>query len=207
MTIKNIHKFIYEKEIKSVEVFYPYIDKFKIIVFVPEANLEILAKGMSKAGAGFIGKYSFCSFRTEGTGTFIPGKNTKPFAGEKNKLSFVKEIKLEMEFDRCDLNKVTDAVLKFHPYEETAYEIYSFIKRSKNAEGLLINLKSTLGAKDIFKRLNIKLDVKNIKEGYKLKNLLVLNSDFGIEKLNTGYMNNIDCVITSYNKNYKFFKI
>jgi hypothetical protein len=40
----------------------------KIVVFVPEDSADKVRKALGDAGAGKIGKYSFCSFSTKGTG-------------------------------------------------------------------------------------------------------------------------------------------
>lgn len=116
-------------------------------------------KEMSLAGAGQIGNYEMCSFRTEGTGTYIPNKKATPYSGKKGKLTFEKEIKLEMECGVEVLNNVIDALYKHHPYEEVAYEIYDFKKRNEKDEGFVVNLKTKLSMDTLFKRLN-----KSIKE-------------------------------------------
>ena len=71
--------------------------------------------------------------------TFKPNEIAKPVSGEKNFLSMVEEIKLEMECDPDNVNMVIDALLMNHPYEEIAYEIYDFKRRDKKAIGLIVN--------------------------------------------------------------------
>jgi hypothetical protein len=39
-------------------------DLVKIIVFAPESHADIVREAMGKAGAGKIGKYTYCSFTT-----------------------------------------------------------------------------------------------------------------------------------------------
>ncbi|MCL4162823.1 UNVERIFIED_CONTAM: hypothetical protein GTU68_021640, partial [Idotea baltica] len=56
----------------------------KLTTFVPKANTGSVLAKLHEAGAGMIGDYKNCSFRTEGTGTFLPTKNTNPTIGETN---------------------------------------------------------------------------------------------------------------------------
>ncbi len=50
----------------------------KLFTFVPHAQADTVRNAIFSAGAGEIGKYSECSFGTEGTGTFKAGENTQP---------------------------------------------------------------------------------------------------------------------------------
>jgi dinuclear metal center YbgI/SA1388 family protein len=99
-------------------------NRYKIIVFVPEKDCEIVADAMFNAGAGNIGEYSHCSFRSEGTGTFVGSAKTKPYVGRKGKFESVQEIKLEMLVDRWKLDSIIMAMKKVHPYEEPTFDIY-----------------------------------------------------------------------------------
>lgn len=155
----SLYKKIFKvSEILSAEKYFPYTEKIKLKVFVPGSHVEILLKEMSIAGAGLIGNYEMCSFRSEGTGTFLPKKKSKPFSGKLNELSFENEYKFEMECEKGKVNDVVNSLLKNHPYEETAYEIYSFQKRDIKQEGMIIELKADMDIAELIKRLN-----KNIK--------------------------------------------
>jgi hypothetical protein len=79
---------------------------------------------MSAAGAGKIGDYSGCSFRTEGVGTFTGGEKTAPVVGRKNVAERVPEVRLEMIGPRRSLHAALEAMLSAHPYEEPAYDVY-----------------------------------------------------------------------------------
>lgn len=97
---------------------------YKLVVFVPYSHIEEVRKAVNGAGAGYIGNYSDCSFRTPGIGTFKPGENTNPFIGEKGKVEEVEEYRLETIVPEPLLDKVIDAMLEAHPYEEVAYDVY-----------------------------------------------------------------------------------
>jgi dinuclear metal center YbgI/SA1388 family protein len=104
---------------------------YKLAVFVPEKNAEEVFNATAQAGAGHIGNYSHCSFQIPGTGTFIPGENTKPHIGKKGKLEKVSEIKIETLVSESNKNEVIKAMLKAHPYEEVAYDLYPLSHPSK----------------------------------------------------------------------------
>jgi len=104
---------------------------YKLVVFVPEKDAETVFDAITEAGAGHIGEYSHCSFQTLGTGTFLPGENTKPHIGKKGKLEKVSEIKIETLVSESNKNEVIKAMLKAHPYEEVAYDLYPLSHPSK----------------------------------------------------------------------------
>lgn len=97
----------------------------KIVVFVPEGYEDSVFSAMAEAGAGHIGNYSHCTFRTGGIGTFKPGENTKPFLGQRGELAQAKEYRLETIVPSELTDSVITAMLKAHPYEEAAYDIYA----------------------------------------------------------------------------------
>lgn len=99
------------------------INKVKIFVTVPKDNLEEVRKAVCDAGAGVIGNYTFCSTSTKSIGTFIPNDSANPCIGERNKLEFVEEEKLEVICDIEKVKVVVEALRKTHPYEEPAIDI------------------------------------------------------------------------------------
>lgn len=93
----------------------------KLVVFVPVNDTEKLAQALHQAGAGNIGNYKDCSFRVEGVGTFRPNEQANPHIGEKNKLEYVQENRLEVIFPAYAEHQVLKAMYANHPYEEVAY--------------------------------------------------------------------------------------
>ncbi|WP_248926643.1 Nif3-like dinuclear metal center hexameric protein [Paenibacillus hamazuiensis] len=96
----------------------------KLVVFVPEDHHEKLQQALFASGAGWIGHYSHCSFNIEGTGTFLPQEGTDPYIGKPGKLEKVNEVRLETVVPSGIERKVVQAMLKAHPYEEVAYDLY-----------------------------------------------------------------------------------
>ncbi len=58
----------------------------KLVVFVPEQALANVSAALFAAGAGRIGKYSSCSFRSPGTGTFFGEEGANPAVGSSGQL-------------------------------------------------------------------------------------------------------------------------
>jgi dinuclear metal center YbgI/SA1388 family protein len=96
----------------------------KLVTFVPEDHLEKVKEAVFNAGAGVIGNYDHCGFTVTGTGSFRAGEGTSPFAGEKGKLHYEKEVRFETILFSNLKEKVIKALLDTHPYEEVAYDIY-----------------------------------------------------------------------------------
>lgn len=113
-------------ELQDAEVLVPTFNTKlkKLVVFVPVSHAEVIRKVLGEAGAGFIGNYSHCSFSANGTGRFLPGENTNPFLGEAGKLEEVEEVRLETIVPEPLLKKTITAMIKAHPYEEVAYDVY-----------------------------------------------------------------------------------
>ncbi len=121
----------------------------KIVTFVPSEKAQKVRQAMFDAGAGQIGNYSSCSYNTEGTGTFKAGKNTNAYVGEKGKIHYEKESRIETVYPQALENKVVNALLKSHPYEEVAYDIYNVENiYSKVGAGLTGELSKAINEKD-----------------------------------------------------------
>jgi len=97
---------------------------YKLVVFVPHDALTRLDQALFEAGAGTIGNYSECHYRTEGTGTFTPNERSNPSIGEKNQRSEVNEYRVEYLVQKSEIGKVLSAMFAAHPYEEVAHEVY-----------------------------------------------------------------------------------
>lgn len=98
--------------------------EFKLVVFVPAEHLESVADAIFNAGAGNIGDYSRCSYRLTGTGTFFGGEETDPAIGERGRMEYVDEVRLESVVPSEALPGVVAAIHRIHPYEEPAFDIY-----------------------------------------------------------------------------------
>jgi len=100
-----------------------HVDR-KIVTFVPVEHADAVASAMAEAGAGRIGNYDECSFRSEGTGTFRGSPASNPAVGRKGKLEHAHETKVEMIAPKWAVDDVLGAMRRAHPYEEVAYDLY-----------------------------------------------------------------------------------
>ncbi|MGG1677441.1 Nif3-like dinuclear metal center hexameric protein [Neobacillus sp. NRS-1170] len=96
----------------------------KLVVFVPVTHADAIREALGVAGAGNIGNYSHCSFSADGTGRFMPEVNTNPYIGQTGQLEAVNEVRIETIVPEPLLKKTITAMIKAHPYEEVAYDVY-----------------------------------------------------------------------------------
>ncbi|WP_199618801.1 Nif3-like dinuclear metal center hexameric protein [Paenibacillus alkalitolerans] len=105
---------------------------YKLSVFVPSSHLHAVQEAIFSAGAGHIGNYSRCSFNVEGFGTFMPEEGSEPYIGTQGKTERVSETKVETIVPAGRRQAVVEAMLKAHPYEEVAYDIYALELKGKS---------------------------------------------------------------------------
>ncbi|MFE8703190.1 Nif3-like dinuclear metal center hexameric protein [Cytobacillus sp. FJAT-54145] len=96
----------------------------KLVVFVPNEDAEKVKEALGNVGAGSIGNYSHCLFSGSGIGQFLPGEDTNPHIGTIGKIEEVHETRIETIFPAQLEKKIVSAMIKSHPYEEVAYDIY-----------------------------------------------------------------------------------
>jgi dinuclear metal center YbgI/SA1388 family protein len=109
----------------------------KLVVFVPKADLANVSNALFAVGAGHIGHYKECSFRTKGTGTFFGSEAANPTIGQIGRREEVSEWRLEVV---CPVNRVdgiVSALREAHSYEEPAFDLYPLhpLKSSTRGEG------------------------------------------------------------------------
>jgi dinuclear metal center YbgI/SA1388 family protein len=96
----------------------------KLVIFVPQENVDAVADALAEVGAGVIGEYTHCTFRTPGMGTFLGGEATDPYLGQRGRLEKVEEIRLETVLPAHTAERAVAAAIAAHPYEETALDLY-----------------------------------------------------------------------------------
>jgi dinuclear metal center YbgI/SA1388 family protein len=136
--------------------------QFKLVTFVPEKDLEKVSQAIFGAGAGRIGQYSSCSFRSSGTGTFFGEKGTNPSVGVSGKLEHAAEVRLETVVPIASLAAVIRALNESHPYEEPAFDLNQL---AAPPEGIGQGRIGTLPATDrgeIFQRIKRELGVSHL---------------------------------------------
>lgn len=97
--------------------------EYKLVTFVPAEAVEKVSQAIFDAGAGRIGKYSACSYRSVGTGTFFGEEGTHPAVGQSGRLEQAAEIRLETVVPISRISAVVEALRESHPYEEPAFDL------------------------------------------------------------------------------------
>lgn len=107
----------------------------KLVVFVPSTHLNAVSQALFAAGAGNIGKYSGCSFRSNGTGTFLGESGTQPAIGMPGQAEVVDEVRLEVVIRLSDQKLIESTIRAIHPYEEPAFDIVPLSPTTGSSEG------------------------------------------------------------------------
>lgn len=130
---------------------------YKLATYVPDTHAQDVLFAMLDAGAGSLGNYTHCSFSTEGIGTFRALHGAKPFLGEVNNLAEFKEVKVEVLVTEVNKTQVIQAMLKAHPYEVAAYDLFAMENALDEAGyGCVGVLKSPMVLADYADRLSQK---------------------------------------------------
>ncbi len=111
--------------LQNVRILVPKEDALlKLAVYVPVSAADAVRNALFAAGCGNIGNYDSCSYNVDGFGTFKANEGCNPFCGEVGELHREQEVRVETVLPAYLKNKAVAALLKAHPYEEPAYDIY-----------------------------------------------------------------------------------
>jgi dinuclear metal center YbgI/SA1388 family protein len=150
--------------LNNCRILSPITDKLvKLVTYVPHSHALKIRQAIFDAGAGVIGNYDCCSFNADGTGTFRGNESTDPFVGKKGEIHSEPETRIETILPSYLSKKLIGAIIKVHPYEEVAYDIYPLKNEFsaigagmigefpdlKTIEELLIQLRQTFKANGI----------------------------------------------------------
>ncbi len=181
---------------------------YKVAVFVPSSHLDNVREAMAKAGAGKIGNYSDCSFTVEGKGSFLPSDSASPYIGEAGKIEEVDEMRLEMVVTKSLVGPVVNEMLKAHPYEEVAYDIYPLANDSLGfGFGAIGELEEPMSIKDFISRVKGLLELDFVKISHssekEIKKVAVCAGS-GVPFYNDAVRNGADIFVTGDVKHHDF---
>ncbi|WP_026476331.1 Nif3-like dinuclear metal center hexameric protein [Alkaliphilus transvaalensis] len=173
---------------------------YKIVVFVPLGHEEEVANALASAGAGHIGNYSHCSFRSKGIGTFMALEGTNPFIGTKGNLEKVEEIRLETIIKKEDLSQALKGMIQTHPYEEVAYDIYPIINSQPvTGIGRVGTLEEPVKVSIMVDKIKTSLGIEKVKfsgdVNTHLKKVAIVNGS-GADLIFDAIKAKCDCLIT-----------
>ena len=138
------------------------VERRKLVTFVPHENRDHLLVALFEAGAGRIGVYRECSFRTDGTGTFYGDESANPAIGERGRREEVAESRVEVVLPASAENSVIRALRQAHPYEEPAFDIYSIQPEVVGGEGRIGELSSPLTLASLAEKLRVRFGLPHI---------------------------------------------
>jgi dinuclear metal center YbgI/SA1388 family protein len=127
-------------------------NQYKLVVFVPDTDLQKVSDAVFAAGAGVIGQYNECSFRLAGTGTFYGTDSTNPVVGQKGRREEVSEWRLEVVVPENQVASVVSAMRKAHSYEEPAFDVYPLKPGTDGGEGRFGELPQPVSLGELAKR-------------------------------------------------------
>jgi dinuclear metal center YbgI/SA1388 family protein len=100
------------------------VKRLKVVVFVPEGDVEHVIDAASRAGAGMIGLYARCASWSASLGTYRADESANPAIGIPGQVSVVPEARLEMILPAALQGRVDMAIRRVHRYEEPAIDYY-----------------------------------------------------------------------------------
>jgi hypothetical protein len=136
----------------------------KLVVFVPAKDADRVSQALFDAGAGRIGAYTHCSFRTAGTGTFFgeEGK-TNPTVGEAGRLERADELRVETVVPVSKVEAVIRAMRKAHPYEEPAFDLNQLAAPPEGlGQGRIGSFERPVERGELFERIKRGLEVGHL---------------------------------------------
>ena len=197
--------------LEEIRVLSPSGNKLlKLVTYIPESHIEAVRDKLFESGAGVIGNYDNCGFTTSGTGSFRANEMAKPFAGEKGKIHFEKEIRFETILFSHLKEKVIKALLNAHPYEEVAYDLYAL--ENKNAEiglGCVGKFHNPVSENEFLKLVCSVFNAKGIRYSKltgKSVRKVALCGGSGASLINLAISSEADVFLTSDIKYHDFFK-
>ena len=181
----------------------------RLITYVPKENAEHVRRALFDSGAGHIGNYDECSFNTSGLGTFKAQEGAKPHLGEVGKRFEAEEIRIEVIYPAYLQSKIVSALLKAHPYEEVAYDLFSLSNYSSQVgAGMVGELLKETDEMDFLKDLKHKMKAESIRytplRNKKVRKIAVCGGS-GSFLLNAAIAHQADVFVTADFKYHQFF--
>ncbi|HEY0741905.1 MAG TPA: Nif3-like dinuclear metal center hexameric protein [Chryseosolibacter sp.] len=171
--VSGVNRKICEKiGLENIRVLLPKTDTLsKLVTFVPKDKTDSVLQALHTAGAGQIGNYKNCSFRVEGTGTFLPVEDADPTIGTVGKQEYVNEDRIEVIFPAYLDSMMLRALKEAHPYEEVAYYLSSLNNENQEVgSGMIGELPEPLEPMEFLERLKKSMDLHVVRHTRLLDN-------------------------------------
>jgi dinuclear metal center YbgI/SA1388 family protein len=197
--------------LEEVSVLSPAENKLlKLVTYIPENYFEKVKNALFEAGAGVIGNYDQCGFTVAGTGSFRGNEYTSPFSGKKGQIHLEPEIRFETILYTHIKDKVINALLEGHPYEEVAYDIYPLENNNiQTGLGCIGSLKNPVSEHDFLQIVAEVFDAGGIRYSDPTGRLIrkvALCGGAGSSLLNAAIASGADAFLTADVKYHDFLK-
>jgi len=173
---------------------------YKLVVYVPRDHEQNVRQAITDAGAGHIGKYSHCSFRSLGTGSFLAGEGSRPFIGQPGELEEVEEYRLETIVPQRILDKVLGSMKTSHPYEEIAYDLYPLSNQNlAYSPGRIGQLNESVSLREfcVYVKQKLQIDTLHVVGDWQNRvRKIALVSGAGTSFINTAHAQGCDLLLT-----------
>lgn len=182
----------------------------QLVCYVPKSHTHIVKQALYDAGAGNIGFYKDCSFQVSGKGTFTPIKGANPHVGEIGEREEVEEEQVAVIFEKYKENQLITAMMKAHPYEEVAYQVYTLENKNQYVGlGRFGDLANPMEEVEFLKLVKDKFQLKVIRHsnllGKKISRVGVLGGS-GASGIKAAKANHCDIYLTGDVKYHDFFQ-
>ncbi len=181
----------------------------KLETYIPTNHVQTVLDALWQVGAGQIGRYSECSYRLEGKGSFRPMEGAEPFTGEVGTRSEESETKVELIFPSHSASNVVRALNSAHPYEQVAYQIIAL--ENKNQEigaGIVGELPEAIDSLSFLKKLKESMEAGVLKHTEichkKIKRVAIVGGS-GVFALRAAKASGAQVFITGDVKYHEFF--
>ena len=180
----------------------------KLSVFTPETHANQVRDALFSAGAGHIGNYDECSFSVLGSGTFRAMDGAEPFVGSRGQRHSEREERIEVVLPRHRLSAILQHLMKEHPYEEVAYDLYPIENDYKEiGAGMIGYLKNPMAKKEFIAHVKEKMNLAFLKctEGPDEIRKVAICGGAGSFLINKAKSAGADAFISGDMKHHEFF--
>jgi dinuclear metal center YbgI/SA1388 family protein len=197
-------------ELQNLKILRPKTSTLsKLVTLCPKANSESVTQALHQAGAGHIGNYNQCSFKTEGVGSFHPNDLATPHIGQSGESETVSEDRIEVIVPTHLQHQVLAALNTSHPYEEVPYYLSEIINQNQEiGAGMIGELGTPMKSDQFLSFLKEKMQLKIIRHTSPTKEYIhkiALCGGSGSFLLSQAIRQQADIFITGDFKYHEFF--
>lgn len=158
-------KFAEKLGLTNTRVLSPRRDELlKLEVYLPVDQAEAIRQAVFQAGGGHIGNYDECSFAIQGEGTFRPRAGANPTIGELGVRHSDTEFVLNFIVPKWLRNKVHQAMVDAHPFEEVAHQWFTLGNVLQDVgSGMIGELPQAMATASFFSMLKTNMNVSTIR--------------------------------------------